>query len=368
MRIILIILTVLIVVPSFGQRRNRDDEEQVPRYVEGIAYALPRTGVRIFVTAIKEEFQPGPYAAYADQLLGITDAKTRSSEKWIIEDVKLETFSEPDPSHIYKAMGDAAFQVSLTSAGVLAGINTGADTEEKMTQPTNRFIPEPDIDEGFSFATINDSPLYTTGDSTTNFRPVRVGNETKAAEAARRILESRRIQYDIAAGMMDEFHPDGVAYEVSLDELKRIEADYLSLFMGRRTYETQSFSFEAVPSPEREKGEVVFRFSDENGVVPASDLSGKPVMLKVVPVEELNQKYSATAVSENPAAGESGIFYRMPGLANLELNYELNTIATMRTVLAQFGEVAPLPEDLLTGEYAVKIHPETGAIQSVSGK
>ncbi|MFW6277740.1 MAG: DUF4831 family protein [Prolixibacteraceae bacterium] len=368
MRILLLLLIVLMVVPSFGQRRSRDEEEPAPRYVEGISYALPRTGVRVFVTAVKEKFEPGPYAAYADQLLGITDAKNSSSVKWIIEDVNLETFAEPDPTQVYKAMGDVAFQVSLTPAGILTGINTGAETEEPAGPVTHRFIPQTNGDDGFSFANIHDSPLYIPGDSTTNFRPVRVGTETKAAEAAKRILESRRTQYDIAAGMMDEFHPDGVAYEVSLNELKKIEADYLSLFTGRKTYETHSFSFEVIPTPEETKGEVVFRFSDENGVVPASDLSGKPVMLSVEPVKELNQKYSATAVSENPAAGESGVFYRMPGVANLKLNYELNTIATMRTVLAQFGEVAPLPENLLTGEYAVKIHPKTGAIQSVIKK
>ena len=37
------------------------------------------------------------------------------------------------------------------------------------------------------------------------------------------MLESRRIQYEIASGMVDEFHPDGEAYKVSLKELKNIE-------------------------------------------------------------------------------------------------------------------------------------------------
>ncbi|MFW5831010.1 MAG: DUF4831 family protein, partial [Prolixibacteraceae bacterium] len=173
MRILLLLLIVLMVVPSFGQRRSRDEEEPAPRYVEGISYALPRTGVRVFVTAVKEKFEPGPYAAYADQLLGITDAKNSPSVKWIIEDVNLETFAEPDPTQVYKAMGDVAFQVSLTPAGILTGINTGAETEEPAGPVTHRFIPQANGDDGFSFANIHDSPLYIPGDSTTTFRPVR---------------------------------------------------------------------------------------------------------------------------------------------------------------------------------------------------
>jgi hypothetical protein len=110
---------------------------------------------------------------------------------------------------------------------------------------------------------------------------------------------------------------------------------------------------------------VVFRFSEDNGVVPASDLSGKPVTVRVNPVEGLKSKYTTLAASENPAAGESGVFYRMPGMANLEIIFEVKTIASARVLLPQLGETAPVPEELLYGEYSIEIHPQTGAIKSV---
>ncbi|HKJ79357.1 MAG TPA: DUF4831 family protein, partial [Prolixibacteraceae bacterium] len=325
-------------------------------------------GIKIYVKAVKEKFQPGPFAAYAGQLLGISDAKSKATVKWSIEDVSLETFSEPDPNQIYKAMGAGAFLVSLTPAGCLAGINTSVDPTFQNQLKTNSYVEMPEMDDGFSFDNINDLPLYAPGDSTNNFRPMRVSDDKKAAEAAKRVLEVRRIQHDMVAGMMDEFHPDGIAYDVSLKELKQIEDDYTSLFTGRTTYESQLFSFDYVPVSAGGKGEVVFRFSEESGVVAVSDLSGKPVTLKVDLVEALNQKYNATVASQNPAAGQSGVYYRMPAMANMELIYELKTIATMRTLLAQFGVVAPLPEDVLTGEYEVKFHPETGAVKSVMRK
>jgi len=369
MKILLFVLTVTLVLPAFGQRKNKDEEIiEIPTYTEGIVYSLPRTGIRIYVTAFREKFQPGPYSAYADQLLGITDAKTKSSVKWILEDVRMETFSEPDPNQVYKAMGEAASLVSLTPEGCLAGINTNLKGKDMKSYKANSFIPFIEKNDGFSFANINDSPLYTSGDSTNNFRPVRIGVEQKAAEAAGRILESRRIQYDMVAGMMDEFHPDGASYKVSLKELKKIETEYLQLFTGRTTYKSQSLGFDFVPTSSAEKGEVIFRFSDENGVVPASDLSGKPVMLKIEAIDNLVKEYKEKAPSKNPAAGERGVYYRMPGMASVELIYELKTIATMRTLLAQFGVVAPFPEDLLLGNYSIEIHPQTGAIKSVYEK
>jgi len=368
MRILLFILAITIAVPSFGQRRKKDDETVTPTFVEGITYALPRTCFRVHVKAVKETFTPGPYAAYAEQLLGITDAKNRASVNWEIEDVAIETFSEPDPDQVHKALGDAAFLVDLTPEGCLAGINAGAIPGSVVPVKTNSLVSSPEYEDGFRFANFNDTPLYTPGDSTNNFRPVRVSPDVKAAEAANHILESRLTQYNLAAGLMDEFHPDGIAYKVSLKELKTIEKNYLSLFVGRTTYKHETFSFDLVPTSAAEKGEVIFRFSDEKGVVPASDLSAKPVMLKVEPESDLIKKYTGLAKSDNPQAGESGIYYRMPSVADISIIYELKTIATARATVAQFGVVAPMPEELLYGEYAIKIHPETGAVQSVTKK
>lgn len=366
-RIVLIILTVLIVVPAFGQRRKKGDEEAAPAYVEGITYSLPRTGIRIYVQATKETFEAGPFAAFAEQLLGIEDARRQGSVQWKIEDVQLETFSEPDPDEVYKAMGEGAFTVSLTPEGCLAGINAPSEVSMLSQVKTNRFLEPTEKDDDFSFANFNDAPLYSPGDSTNNFRPIKVTNEKKASEAAARILETRLTRFHMVAGLMDEFHPDGVAYEVSLEELNQIEKNYLSLFTGRSTYQTEMFSFDIVPTAvSTGRGEVVFRFSEDNGVVPASDLSGKPVTIKVNPVDGLKAKYTTLAPSENPAAGESGVFYRMPGMANVEIIFDVKTIASARIVLPQFGKTAPVPEELLYGDYQIEIHPQTGAVKSVT--
>lgn len=368
MRTLIFIVTITLAMPVFGQRRGKADEGTIPTFQEGITYALPRTGLRIKVKAVKETFIPGPYAMYAEQLLGITDARNRASVNWYLDDVKMENFAEPDPEQVRKAVGNAAFLVNLTADGILAGINSVTMPQDASELKVNVFAEGKQKGEGFSFANINDRPVITPGDSSNNFRPTRVSNERKAAEAAERILECRLAKYHMAAGLLDEFHPDGEAYKVSLKELNKIEEDYLSLFVGRTTFQTDKFSFDFVPVSASERGEVVFRFSEDAGVLPASDLSGKPVTVRVEPEKELVSKFSALAASENPNAGESGVYYRMPAVATVSLVYELKTIATTRTVMAQFGQVAPVPEELLFGDYSIEFHPETGAVKSVLKK
>lgn len=369
MKYLAMIIALMLVIPVHGQRKKKDDEEtMIPVYVEGIAYSLPRTGVRVHVKTVGEKFEPGPYAAYAEQLLGIKDAKTRATTTWSIVDLKIETFSEPDPGQVYKAMGDGAFLVSLAPNGCLAGINADAPGDKPVPVITAKAINRPDLDDGFSFDYFTDTPNIIPGDSTNNFRPMRISVEQKAAEAAKRVLECRMNMYDMAALMMDGEHPDGKAYEVSMKELKRTEKNYLSLFVGRTTLKKESASFDFVPEANAKGGQVIFRMSDEKGVVPATDLSGKPVMIEFEQVAGLKQKYDANAASENPAAGEKGVYYRMPGVANIKIVYEMNTLATARATIAQFGTVAPLPDELLQGDYAVEFHPETGAIKSVRVK
>ena len=113
------------------------------------------------------------------------------------------------------------------------------------------------------------------------------------------------------------------------------------------------------------KGEVIFRDSNENGVVPASDLSGKPVLIEFETDKKLIDTYTDMAKSENPSAGESGFFYRMPAMTTVKIINDLTTVATARLPIAQFGVVAPVPEDVVQGGYQVKFHPETGALKSV---
>lgn len=366
MKYLVLFIAFLLVSPAFGQRKGKEDVV-APTFTEGVIYALPRTGVRVKVKAVKETFQPGPYAAYAEQLLGIKNVKNKATVSWSIEEVKIDVFSEPDPEQVYKAMGDGASMVNLSADGCLAGINSDNSAEKNSKTETNQVgqINEDQSNDYFQYFT--DSPLYTAGDSTNNYRPVKMGDDQKIGKAAQRILECRRLQYEIAAGLVDELHPDGEAYKVSLEELKKIEKTYLSLFIGKYNSEKAVFGFDYIPKTGG-KSEAIFRISDEGGIIPASDLSGKPVMIEFEIEKELAQKQAGLIKSDNPSAGASGVFYRIPGKANIRIVNDMNVIATARATIAQFGAVAPVPEELLTGGYAVDFNTETGAISNISKK
>jgi hypothetical protein len=355
MKIFAMLFAIVLFLPATAQRRDRSDVPVMPVITEGIIYSLPRTGIRVIIKARQSTFVPGPYAAFADQLLGIRDVKMQPHTLWEIEDVQFETFAEPDPLHAYKATGGAAF-LQLTSSGLLAGINSVSEQGKGGTTFSNSFALVNKAPE-LRFNTLIDNPGLTG----------RTAADQRAVQAANRILRARSVRFDIAAGQLDEFHPDGGAYQRSMQELHDMENELLSLFIGKSATESYTFAFDYMPQSSV-RGEVIFRFDDNRGFLPKSDLSGKPVMIDVERDEELASKIAAVKGEPGLQTGSTGVFYRQPGLADIRISRELTVIATGRATIAQFGEVLPLPGGLLDGNYSIDLHPETGAIKTILRK
>jgi len=355
MRIYTMLLAMLLILPATAQKRTRSDAPVIPSITEGIMYSLPQTVIRVTVSARQTTFVPGPYAPFAEQLLGIRDAKTQAQTFWDIDEVKFDTYALPDPAQTYKATGGAAF-LRLTPTGILTGINTTGESKSYGTSVSNSFAtPNKAVD--LTFTNLIDNPALTG----------RTSPDQRAVQAANRILRARSVRFDIVAGLLDEYHPDGEAYEESLEELRRIEADLLSLFIGKSATEKYTFSFDYIPQSSV-RGEVIFRFDENRGFLPKTDLSGKPIMIDVERDETLASRLSAVKGEHMALQGFSGVFYRQPGMADIRILRELTVISAGKAAIAQFGEVTPIPRELLDGTYSIELHPETGAIKNIYKK
>ena len=367
MKTYFILALLLLTTSAFAFQKDdkkNDETNQVP--AEGVIYSLPRTGIRIHVKATQEKFFHGPYFQYAEPLLGIKNAPSMDSEHWTINDIEIETFSEADPAQVHKALGDVAAMVSLTPSGILAGINHAADhVSEKYSVST--FLGDtrtPDI----PFRDLSMNPFYEVGDSTKNGAIVTKSLEEKAQEAAHAITKLRKRRFKTLANAYDTQLPDGKAYEIMVQQLGKLETNYVDLFVGKSYKKSFDYSFDFIPGQNAVSGEVVFRFSENKGVLPKSDLSGKPVVIDMEKLDDLAAAQSKLKTSANPAAGASGVYYRIPGKAEIKILNGLKLMAITRATVAQFGTVAPLPENYLNGRYSIAFYPETGVIKSVMEK
>ena len=63
-------------------------------------YSLPRTKLRIDITAIRQYTIPGPYSQFAEKLLGMPGITSPSTE-WDVENIDVMTIEEPDPENYF---------------------------------------------------------------------------------------------------------------------------------------------------------------------------------------------------------------------------------------------------------------------------
>ena len=347
-----------------------DKKKEVPGtpsgFSEGVVYALPQTGIRIHVKATREIFVSGPFSMYAQKMLGIDNVPSANSERWNMDDMQIEVFSEPDPEQVYKALGQAAQLVSLTESGILAGINSDVNPEKSGIQ-TQSFLTK-NLDNQVKFTDLSIWSFYSRADSLRSYKMVSKSMDQKAAEAAETIFNLRNSRFALLTNANDEPLPDGKSFEVMTTELGKMEDNYLALFIGKSSKQTYEFSFDYVPGQKTSKGDVFFRFSEDRGVLPKSDLSGRPIVIEVNKSENLASKQIGLSTSENPEAGKSGVYYRMPGMSEIRILDGSKQLAGARVAIAQFGTVSPVPENLLDESYKLEFFPSTGAIKSILEK
>lgn len=181
-----------------------------------------------------EEFVAGPYARYAQKMLGTrASLVNRSVYRLVSADVALqehaECYAEGAPEH---------------NAPVYVGT----------------------------------SPLPIDRLNSTD-----KGAEESAREAANAIFALRRARLDL---IMGEFGDGvyGAGLESALEEIARLEAAYLELFYGTRTITTTS-SRMTYPVDASQPSTVIARFNSESGLLAKDDLAGEILLLVINPSE-----------------------------------------------------------------------------------
>ncbi len=107
--------------------------------------------------------------------------------------------------------------------------------------------------------------------------------EVAAREAAEQILSLRRTRLDLITGEFGE-GVFGAGLHSALEEISRLEREYLELFYGKRSITTLAERF-ILPVNSEQPSTVIARFSAESGIVAKDDLSGDIILVKITPSE-----------------------------------------------------------------------------------
>ncbi|MBR5595590.1 MAG: DUF4831 family protein [Alistipes sp.] len=105
--------------------------------------------------------------------------------------------------------------------------------------------------------------------------------DVAANEAAETIFKLRKARLDMITGEQEE-GVLGAGLEAALREIERLESAYLELFYGRRTVSYETFTY--ILQVDGENNTIsVARFSEEEGIAPLDDLAKSLLFLNITP-------------------------------------------------------------------------------------
>ena len=260
-----------------------------------VSYALPSTSITVKVEVRQETFFAGPYAPFAKQMLNmsVSDQDAITTE---ITRVELIPRVEADTDAWYTCDQESSALLSLSAQGLVSLGNAAAPvswrflpglkadfTDKGLTAPEKEAVEtifkEMPSDTGMVSIPVEHKIL------------VEKTLEDKASDAADVILQVRKERLNIASGNTDASY-SGESLRAALQELERIEAEYMALFRGYSVVRKQVCTFEVIPSRGvKHHRYLVFRLTDDGPV--SEGVSGTPYYLELQPEGKLPEEDQA---------------------------------------------------------------------------
>ncbi len=261
------------------------------------SHIKPTTAILVEVIVKQQSVIKGPYARYSSDMLGVA-APLSDKKNYTIEGIRIST----------SEIGNSS-QISKKGKRLTSGFSNGNQTLN------NNFV-----DMGIT------APYIRGG-----------GNKTvksMAQEAADAIFTLRDRRFDLVTGKNygEGGHGEGIA--AMIEEMSRIEKEYLDLFLGKSNEEYLTYQYEIVPV-KGTSNYIVCRFSETNGISNELNVSGAPLMLTITPQNSIVVNPLTKAEKRDATSIEKFI---IPEVAQCKVTIEDKKLVEKRVKILQLGE------------------------------
>lgn len=336
--------------------------------VSGYIYTLPRNYFQVEVTLQKINRYPGPFAEYAERMLGLSGAIKEASVEYAVKSIVVKLMAEEDTSCIYY----------VEYPKKKAENYTFRPAQELLSADEVRF-PIPNAQARARFEMYDNYTLVEKRDTTyermmidsewvsvpkVHKQMVEKTTAQKADEALKKIKSIREAQWLLLTG---DHEVDFSNLEYMVSELKKEEETYLSLYSGFTVSEEETIAF-SLQLPVEKRDEYLlplFTFSSKDGIVKgvASKKDGEIYQLGLSSLHRTDALAEMSALENVQQKKPSQCFrYRVPEY------YRVNVLRSARVIrevgvmpISQYGVVRLLPSDVKQ----LQLDSLTGDLRSV---
>ena len=317
----------------------------MPGQQKGIYYALPRTVIQLDLMVDKTELVEGPFSDYA-YMIGANDVILDNDVEYILRDVVMSTYAEADPNATFfvamNAKKGEAQPFYLNSKGILEGVGMVSETPANAATPSVK-VPVSADNKNFKYQ-------Y----SSSGMR----SEDQQARAAAEMISRIREEKIKLITGFQETaFTLD--TYRQMYADLDEMEAEYLSLFVGKRVV-TPVVQTVYVTLSKDVPLQTVGSFSKDYGFS-TNVYDGESITVQAISLQTTGNINALSPSAVETISHENKLFYRIPETVYLKVSLGDETILERRETLAQFGAfmLAPLVHTKML------LDPNTGQIISM---
>ncbi len=333
-------------------RAGAESPETIQKYV----YVLPQTILQVRVNFEKETYIPGPYRVYTQKFLGLENFIEEPGFSYHIKSVDVTPATEPDGSQFYSINvleGQPDFDgfLKLSREGLVLDPSGFYEfkSPHSLTIPQTQAPYFTDLSVESNLREITDT-LYKTMITDSSYVTIPMvrkqqeakTQEQKAEEAANFIIKIRKHRYKLLSGKHDVF-PEGDALAISVEELDKLEKEYLALFLGKTIRNEFTRSFIIVPKATQQTHTISFaRFSQQLGLTGLDTNTGNELVAEIQPLDQVKTLRAQGAAYPDPLM-ENNLFYRIPDLADVRIRIASEILYESRLSIYQAGAMVNLP-------------------------
>ncbi len=311
-----------------------------------LVYGLPQTRLYFDVEMVKTIIKKGPYAEYANRMLGLQNVPMKDSESWQIRSIRINDRQEMDNKQLYTLSfinypQNVDKLLRFTKEGLLM------DLASSNVLVNSQYSGK----SGEEFQFVNAAVRSTTTEKVdTTFRTILTDTafvkipvlqrkvmsktaEEQAREAAQQIFNIRQSRLDMLTGNTD-YHPEGAALKLVLQSLDTQEEQLLSLFNGAKIESRIINTYSAVP--DKAGATPLFYFSDRAGAVNKNTAGAKEVWF------EVGKTTAPVSITPSQEAVNT-IYYRIPQVTAVSAGVDKNVMVNEQITIYQFGNLVSFP-------------------------
>jgi hypothetical protein len=286
--------------------------------------------------------------------LGIEETDALPTIKWELVDLNIKTLIEPDQEYFFMVESNDMEKISDALSKIKnEGLVLSPGEFSLYTQYIHE-LNQKSAELSFADQLIERHPAFlenkTKDKQKKEVSPVDISNsqdlgdnknlEQKAEDAAKYILKIRKRRFKLIAGQ-NNFYPDGIALESGINELNKLEEEYISLFTGKRSTDTVQRTFFYIPKQgtDLERNEIC-RFSDNNGFEDMQSTWGQPIVMEIKDLQ-ITGVLDHLQLPVSITGSKNTLFYRIPDVASVKIYYGSIQVVESELKVFQYGTLVP---------------------------